>query len=157
RENCSEAKGDSPYRGFRFAGIRRTAEKVYRRSRQRLITTAIGPRNRSSSDGWSDSCGRVSCENSGCVFRSGRGTGSLLAGVDDFHALCLLAVHRLEHVCDNPVVTFDDPLVAALDLLARQRAAFLRGANQLRAGGVEVAEAMGDRATQAAGTHGREL
>src|SRR5262245_1282537 len=73
--------------------------------------------------------------------------GLLLAGEDYFHDLRFLAVHCLEHVCDNPVITFDDHLVAALDLLAGQRAAFLRGANQLCAGGVEAAEAMGDRAT----------
>src|SRR5262245_9206415 len=83
--------------------------------------------------------------------------GSLLAGVDDLHHLRFLAVQGLEDVGDDPVVTFDDHLVAALDLLAGQRAAFLRGANQLRAGGVEAAEAMRDRSAQAAGAHGREL
>src|SRR5262245_55513530 len=65
-----------------------------------------------------------------------RGAELLLADGDDLHRLHFLAVDRLEHVQDDPVVAFDDDFVTALDLFAGQRAAFFRGTFELRARGV---------------------
>src|SRR5262249_2275788 len=57
-----------------------------------------------------------------------RALGLLLADRDDLHRFHFLAVHGLEHVHDDLVNAFNDNLVTPGNLLAAQRAAFLRGA-----------------------------
>src|SRR5262249_10539438 len=80
----------------------------------------------------------------------------LLASGNNLHRLQLLAIHGLEDVRDDPVVALNDDLVTARDLLAAQRAAFLRGALKLCGGGVAGEGVVGDRAAQATGPHARE-
>src|SRR5262245_8465765 len=88
---------------------------------------------------------------------SASGAASPLTSGDDLHDLRFLAVDGLVHVHDDLVVAHDDDLVAALDLLAGQRATLLSGALELRASGVAGEEVVGGRAAQSAGPHEREL
>src|SRR5262249_21532628 len=81
----------------------------------------------------------------------------LLANVDDLHDLHFLTVNVLVHVRDDSVLALDDDLVAATDLLAGERTAFLCGAGELRPGGVASDEARRRRAAQAARSDGGEL
>src|SRR5262249_3013187 len=84
-------------------------------------------------------------------------TGVLLADGNELHDLYFLTAHVLVDVGDDPGIALDDDLIMALDLLAAQRAAFLRGGDEFLAGGVAGAQGMGNLATQTADLHGREL